>query len=187
MKMRLLPQLPGMMLAVMLTLVVAQGLVFGPEAQAEGGGTLQGTWLNEVKIVTCPPAPHAVITTFQSMITYIRGGILIEGGGPATPPPAVSRSAGHGIWERTGDRTFRVFFRAHSFDNLGRLVRITEVTTYPSFIKGDNPETPDDLEPYYLSGEGTNRITNLNPVDGSVINVTEGCNEATSRPVLFED
>jgi hypothetical protein len=54
-------------------------------------------------------------------------------------------------------------------------------------IKGDNPETPDVLEPYYLSGPGTNKITNINPVDGTVINVTEGCNEATSRPLLFED
>jgi hypothetical protein len=80
-----------------------------------------------------------------------------------------------------------VFFRAHNYDNLGRLVSIVEVTTLPSLIKGDNPETPDVLEPYYLSGEGTNRITNINPVDGSVINVTEGCNEATSRPILFED
>jgi hypothetical protein len=171
----------------MLTLVVAQGLVFGPQAQAEGDGGLEGAWLNEVKIVTCPPAPHAVLVTFQSMTTYMRGGILIEGGGPAILPPAVASSAGHGIWERTGQHTFRVFFRTHRFDNLGRLVRMNEVTTHPRLIKGDNPETPDDLEPYYLSGEGTDRATNLNPVDGSVINVIEGCNEVTSRPILFED
>ena len=151
MKRRLLPQLPGMTLAVMLTLVVAPGLVFGPKAQAEGSRSLEGTWLNEVKIVTCTEPP-AVIATFYSMTTYMRGGILIEGGAP--PFPAVSRSAGHGIWERTGQHTFRVFFRAHSFDNLGRLVRIAEVTTNPSLIKGDDPETDDVLEPYYLSGEG---------------------------------
>jgi|RhiMetStandDraft_8_1073273.scaffolds.fasta_scaffold25687_1 hypothetical protein len=186
MKIRLCTQIPSMMLAVMLTLVVASGLVFGPKAQAGDGRGLEGTWLNTVKIVTCPPAPHAVLATFQSMITFIRGGVLIEGGSPSAFP-AASRSAGHGIWERTGPHTFRVFFRIHSFDNLGRLVSITEVTTNPSLIKGDDPETPDIDEPYYLSGEGTNRITNLNPVDGSVINVTEGCNEATSRPILFED
>jgi len=52
---------------------------------------------------------------------------------------------------------------------------------------GDNPENPDVVEPYYSSGDGTNTITNLNPVDGSVVSVTQGCNEATSRPVLFED
>ena len=96
-------------------------------------------------------------------------------------------AGGSPVWEHTGPHTFRVFCRIHSFDNLGRLVSITEVTTNPSLIKGDDPETPGIDEPYYQSGEGTNRITNLNPDDGSVINVTEGCNEATSRPILFAD
>lgn len=188
MKAKLFTRLPDMALAGLLTLagVVAPG--FWPAAQADdGGGKLEGTWLNEVRIVTCPPAPHVVIAAFQSMITYVRGGIVVEGGSPSPPPPAVSRSAGHGIWERTGQRTFRVFFRSHSFDNLGRLVRITEVTSQATLVKGDNPETPDVLEPYYLSGEGTNRITNIDAINGTVVNVTQGCNEATSRPVLFED
>ena len=135
--------------------------------------------------MTCPPAPHVMIVTFQSMTTYMRGGILIEGGAP--PFPAASHSAGHGIWERTGHHTFRLFFRAHNFDQGGHLVSIVEVESHPKLIQGDNPATPDVVEPYYLSGEGTNRITNLNPVNGLVINVTHGCNEATSRPIFFED
>ncbi len=163
--------LQSMLLAAIPSVVLG----FGPAAQAEDGVKLVGTWLNEVEIVTCPPAPHAVIATFQSMTTYMRGGILIEGASPAAPPPAVSRSAGHGIWERTGHHTFRVFFRFHSFDNLGRRVRITEVTTHPSLVHGD------------LIGDGTNKIVNLNPADGTVINVTEGCNRATSRRFSFED
>jgi hypothetical protein len=178
MQTRRFTHLPSLTFAVLFTILVG-----GVGADAS---TLVGTWLNEVNVVTCPPEPE-VLATFPSMTTYIRGGILIEGGGPPAPPPAVSSSAGHGIWERTGDHTFRVFFRIHSFDHLGRLVRITEVTIHPRLIKGDNPETPDVREPYYLKGEGTNTITNLNPVDGTVINVTEGCNDATSRPILFED
>jgi hypothetical protein len=171
-------------LFVLLSVASTYGQVTRPieDIPFQSGRGLEGTWLNAVNIVTCPPAQYAVIATFQSMTTYMRGGILVEGGSPATPPPAVSRSAGQGIWERTGDDTFRVFFRFHSFDNLGRLVRITEVTTHPTLIEGDDPETP-----YHLSGEGTNRITNINPVDGTVISVTEGCNEATSRPILFKD
>jgi hypothetical protein len=70
MKMRRHTQIPGTMLAVMLTLLVVQGLGFGPEAQAEGSRGLEGTWLHAVTIVTCPSAPHAVIATFQSMTTY---------------------------------------------------------------------------------------------------------------------
>jgi hypothetical protein len=54
-------------------------------------------------------------------------------------------------------------------------------------VSGDNRETIEVREPYYLSGDGTNKVTNLNPVDGTVINVIEGCNKATSRPFLFED
>jgi hypothetical protein len=183
---RLFARIPGMTLAGLLTLTGVGLLGFGPAAHADDGDKFEGTWLNAVTIVTCPPAPRVVINTFQSMTTYMRGGILIEGGGPPTPPPAVSRSAGHGIWERTGDHTFRLFFRFHSFDNLGRLVRITEVISNPELIRGDNPETP-IVEPYYQSGDGTVRITNLNPVDGTVIEpVIEGCNEVTSRPILFE-
>ncbi len=120
------------------------------------------------------------------MTTYMRGGTLIESGAP--PSPAASRSAGHGIWERTGHHTFRSFNRFHSFDEEGRRVSIIEVTGHPRLIKGDNPETPVVLEPYYLSGKGnTNRITNLDPLTGEVIEVIEGCSEATHRPVLFED
>jgi hypothetical protein len=183
MKTRLLTRISDMTLAGLLTLMGVVVLGFRPAAHAEGGG-IEGTWLNAVKIVSCTDS-DVEFATFESMTTYIRGGTLLEGGAP--PFPAVSRSAGHGIWERTSGHTFRVFFRHHSFDNLGRLVSIVEVTTHPSLIKGDNPDTPDVVEPYYLSGEGTNKITNLNPDDGTVISVTEGCNEATSRPVLFED
>jgi hypothetical protein len=187
MKTKLFTRISGMTLVGVLTLAGGTVLSVGPAKQDKGGGTLEGAWLNEVQIVTCPPAPFAVIATVQSMTTYMRGGILIEGGGPPAPPPAVSRSAGHGIWERTGGHTFLVFFRSHSFDNLGRRVRISEVTSHPSLIQGDNPDTPDLVEPYYLSGDGTNKITNLNPVDGTVISVTEGCNKATSTPLLFWD
>ena len=186
MEMRLCGRTPSKV-ARLLGLMVVGGLSLGAASPAGAGPTLEGTWLNDVKIVTCPPAPHAVIATAHSKTTYMRGGLLIEGGAPAAPPPAVSRSAGHGLWEHAGQHTFRIFFRSHALDNLGRLVRIIEVTSHPRLIKGDNPETPDVLEPYYLSGPGTNRITNISPADGTVINATEGCNEATSRPLLLED
>lgn len=181
-----LTRISGLALVGFLTLTGGTVLGFGPPQHA-GSDPIEGTWLSEVKIVPCPPAPSAVIITFQSMTTYIAGGTLVEGGATPGPPPAVSRSAGHGIWERAGRHTLLVFLRFHSFDNLGRRVGITEVTTHPKLIRGDNPETTGVVEPYYLSGDGTNRTTNLNPVDGTVINVTEGCSKATSAPFLFRD
>ena len=173
-----------MTLAGLLTLTGVGVLSFGPVPHANRSGKFEGTWLNEVKIVTCPPAPSAVIATLRSMETFLPGGAVIEGGGPAGPPPGVSRSSGLGIWEQVGAHTFLHTFRFHSFDNLGRLVRITDVTSTADLIQGDNPDTP-EVEPYYLSGTGTNMVTNLDPVTGAVINVTQGCNVSTSRPLLF--
>jgi hypothetical protein len=179
MQTRRFPSLPGLAFAVLCAMLAGR---VGAHPV-----TFEGTWLNTVNVLTCPPAPREVLATFPAMITYLRGGVLIEGGAPAGPPPAVSQSAGHGIWARTGAHAFRVFFRTHGLDDQGRLVRITDVTTHPRLIEGDNPETPEVREPYYLTGEGTNTITTLNPTDGTVIDVTEGCNDVTSRPVVFAD
>jgi hypothetical protein len=103
----------------------------------------------------------------------MRGGVLIEDGSP--PVPAISRSTGHGIWKHTTDHAFHVFFRFHTFDDHGRLNSIVEVTTDPSLTNGE------------LVGSGTNKITAINPDNGTIVNVTEGCNEATSRRFSFED
>jgi len=159
-------------------------LALQPQARANGNNRIEGTWINTVRIVSCA-APQTVLAAFLSMTTYHRDGTLIEGGSPATPPPGVSRSAGHGIWERTGHHSIQAYFRSHTFDGLGRLVRITEVTTTPTLTRGDDPTTT-TVEPYYLAGWGTNKITSVDPVSGAVVSVAEGCNYATSRPVLFD-
>ena len=176
----------GMTLVGLLALV--GGLGFGPQVQADDShAKFEGTWINDVQILACAPAPPIVFASFQSLSTHMVGGTMVEGGAPAGPPPAVSRSSGQGIWQRTSAHRFVEFFRFNNFDNLGRVVSIVEVTVRTRLIHGDNPATAEVVEPYYLKGEGTNRITNLNPADGSVINVTEGCNRATSTPMLFQE
>ena len=159
-------------------------LALQPPAQANGNDRIEGTWVNSVKIVSCA-SPQTVLAAFQTMTTYHRDGTLIAGGGPPTPPPGASRSADHGIWERTGRHSIQAHVRSHTLDSLGRLVRITEVTTSPTLTQGDDPTTT-VVEPYYLAGWGTNKITHVDPVSGAVLSVTEGCNYATSRPVLFD-
>ncbi len=193
MKTKPIPRVSRMTSAVgVLALAGACVLGFGPAVQADNperseAAKFEGTWINDVEIVACAPAPPIVFAAFHRMSTHIPGGTMIEGGGPSGPPPGVTRSAGHGIWQRTGGHTFLQMFRIHGFDALGRLVSITEVTVRARLVRGDNPATPDVIEPYYLSATGTNRITNLDPDDGTVINVTEGCNRATSAPFLFPD
>jgi hypothetical protein len=145
---------------------------------------IEGTWINDVKIVSCA-SPQTVLAAFPSMTTYLRGGVLIEGGGPGGPPPAVWRSAGHGVWASTGRHTFQGSFRSHFFDSLGRLVRITEVNSNVTLTQGDDPNTA-AVEPYYLAGWGTNKITNLDPASGAVLSIVPGCNYATSRPMLLD-
>src|SRR6266481_7441355 len=88
------------LLLILMSLILVNPLQPKSAKAEAGGGGIEGTWLNQVTIVTCPPAPRVVIATFQSMTTYMRGGILVEGGSPPFPPPAVSRSAGHGIWKQ---------------------------------------------------------------------------------------
>ena len=68
MKTRLLTRISGRTLASLLTLTGLVVLGFRPAAHAEGGG-IEVTWLGAVKIVTCPPAPYEVTTTFESMST----------------------------------------------------------------------------------------------------------------------
>lgn len=152
-------------------------------AQASGGDRIEGTWINDVRIVRCD-TPQVVLARFESMTSYLRGGVLIEGGSPSTPPPAVSRSTGHGVWERGPGHSIRAEIRAHFFDAQGRLVRITEIRTEPALVPGDDPETTDVVEPYTLRGWGTNTITVLDGNSGQVLAQTQGCNFAVSRPML---
>ncbi len=91
MKMKLLPQIPGMTLAVMLTLTVGQALVVGPEAHAAGGGKLEGTWLMEATLVDCATGAPLPIpgNPFPALHTYMRGGTMLDSG---ASPPALRRS-----------------------------------------------------------------------------------------------
>ena len=68
-------QLPGIALAVMLTLTGVGVLGFGTEARAEGGRKLEGTWLIETTLVNCATGDPLPITgnPFPTVHTYLRG------------------------------------------------------------------------------------------------------------------
>ena len=154
MKMKLLPQIPGMTLAVMLALTVGQALVVGPEAYAAGGGKLEGTWLMEATLVDCATGAPLPIpgNPFPALHTYMRGGTMLDSGASPPRPPAVTRSTAHGIWERMGGQTFRERFRVFFFDAPGVHVSTSEVTVERSLIQGKNAETDE------IIGAGTSKI-----------------------------
>jgi len=176
--MRRLTQIPGMTLAVMLTLVVAQGLVFGPAAHAEDARGLEGTWLMEATLVDCDTGQPLPIpgNPFPALHTYLRGGTMQDAGAPPPRPTAVTRSAAHGIWERTGDQTFRVRFRFFGFDAAGVHAGTFEVTIERSLQQGDHSKMDE------IIGAGTVRI--FNPAG---VLVGAGCNRDRGRRLEFEE
>ena len=168
-------RLPGMTLAVMLMLVGAQGLGGGPEAQAGDRGKLEGTWLIETTRVNCDTR-EPLSAPFPSVHTYLRGGTVLDIG--AAPPidPVVTRSAAHGIWERTGDQTFRERFHGFSFNAAGVHVLTVEVTFERSLIQGKHAETDE------IIGIGTGKF--FTPTG---VLVGEGCAEDRGRRFMFEE
>jgi hypothetical protein len=142
MKWKWLTQIPGMTFAVMLALVVAQGLVFGLVAQAKGSSKLEGTWLMESTIVNCDTGDSLPIpgNPFPSLHTYMRDGTVLDSG--ASPPrsPGGTRTAAHGIWEHTGDHTFRERFYSFSFGAEGQHILTVEVTFERTLIQGEHSE-----------------------------------------------
>jgi hypothetical protein len=178
MKRRRLTQIPGMALAVMLTLVVAQGLVFSSVAQAAGGGKLEGTWLMESTLLNCATGESLNIpgNPFPSLHTYMRGGTAVDSG--ASPPRALggTRSAAHGIWKRTGAQTFREHFHSFSFDAEGQHVLTVEVTFERRLIQGKHAEEDE------IIGVGTAKFFTPSGEPAG-----EGCVSDTGRRVAFED
>jgi hypothetical protein len=180
----------------------ADGTDFGGHGW-RGGFKPSGTWINTVFVwprgtsdAACG-SPPPTAARFVSLITYFDNGELIEGAGPAAGPPtvavAVSRSAGHGFWERLYRRSFIQTFRQHYFNAAGLLVRVNVVENTAELKRGDDPATPDVVESYYLFGRGTNVITNVLPTGepvpegGPLATRVYGCNQATSRPLTLEE
>ena len=178
MTIRWFTRLSSMTLVGLLTLTGVGVLGFRPAAQAEGGGKLEGTWLIEATRLDCAtgdtlPGPG---TSFPALHTYMRGGMMLDNGAGSLPPPAVTRSTAHGIWEHTGGQTFRVFFRFFNFNAAGVHVSTNEVTVERSLIQGKHAETDE------IIGVGTAKL--FDPA-GNLLRV--GCNKDKGRRVVFEE
>jgi len=104
MKMRPLTRIPGTTLAVMLTLVVAQGLVFGPEAQAEGEwcseATLRGAY--GIQMQGTRPSPDGIESVVGVVIR------VYDGQGHFTQVDNVKGSITGIVLDREGSGTYEV-------------------------------------------------------------------------------
>jgi len=87
----------------------AGALVAAGPAQAQSGQGAVGSWFGTVT-ATNPP-----LGSFGEMLSILDGGVAIESRRyyvvPPPPFPNLLETTGHGAWERTGNRTYEVFFR----------------------------------------------------------------------------
>jgi hypothetical protein len=89
-------------------LVLAGTLAAGSHAalaQGKGGArALEGVWAVRVQLRNCATGA-ALGPSFLSLVTFARGGTIVEsGGGPGFAPG--QRSTGHGTWTHEGGSTF---------------------------------------------------------------------------------
>jgi hypothetical protein len=122
-------------------LVVASGSAVRAAAKESGSNHgLTGTWLVQVTLRNC--ATNAPLGTFDSIVTFHRGGTLSES--TASPGFAIGqRGPGHGIWAPEGHRTFSQ-----------RMVSLITFETAPNLPgPGFNPSRP--VTPGFFAGWAT--------------------------------
>ena len=132
------------------------------------GKTLEGTWITQVTLVDCQ-THQAVAAPFISMGTFARGGTFIETTSSPLFFPA-QRGPGHGVWIRTGHRTFKASSMALITLN-GTLVRIQTI------VQTIEMKSPDEI----VTTSATVQFANP---DGTPIPSPAGC--ATAVHTRFE-
>jgi hypothetical protein len=113
MKIRLLTQIPGMTLAVLLTLLVGQDLVFGHDDDCREPSKLEGTWdvtlrfpkdtCNNPACGGCPGGRPEI--PIPNLNTFLKGGGMVWSGGSLYVGP------GQGFWECLGHNHFIARFK----------------------------------------------------------------------------
>lgn len=82
-----------------------------PEAQWFHSRGLVGTWEVTVNRESAPPGSSLSFKTLQS---FLSGGVMLE-----TSSGTMLRSAGHGVWKRTGPNEYVSTFWFYRFDASG--------------------------------------------------------------------
>ncbi len=96
-------------LLALAAIVAATGLTSASATSSAEGLQLDGTWMVTVTRINPPPG---LAPTFKSLMSYARGGVLIETSSTAAE---ARRSPALGLWRRTGNGLFATsmwFFRS---------------------------------------------------------------------------
>jgi hypothetical protein len=104
-----------------------------------GARRLEGSWKVQVTQRNCGTGV-ALAPAFNSLLTFARGGTLMESTSSPAFFPSV-RGPGHGVWSHTNrHRTFKAFSVAHITLN-GVLTRTQTITQ--TIVFGDDPDSFD--------------------------------------------
>jgi len=106
-------------------LSLAQATWAQPEDRDPEARTLEGSWTVQVTQVDCQSGA-ALGSPFLSMLTFGRGGILLETTSNPMFFPAL-RSPGHGVWSYSPDRSFKAVSVAFITLN-GKLAKTQTIT-----------------------------------------------------------
>ena len=128
MKTSFLKTIPGMALATMLGLTVAQVLVFAQDTQdtrAENSAAskIEGVWDVRVTIRRCDTSDP--IRSVRAMNMFIDGGTLTETSGQI---PTFQRGPGLGTWDHLGGKRNSAIFRFFLFNADGSLAGTRKIT-----------------------------------------------------------
>jgi len=94
--------------------------------------TLEGSWQVEVTLrvdapdCTIAPVVGTGLNPFPSFNTFHKGGTMSEFG---TRSPPATRTSGHGVWERRGQRAYAYRELFYSFDPNGLLTATMDIRT----------------------------------------------------------
>ena len=107
---------------------VAQSNTFAGDDHHSRRNSIEGAWNVEVTLRDCATGAVAPVPnpTFPTLNTFHQGGTLSEHGGRFSP---ATRGSGHGVWKRTGARTFQLRFVFQMFDTNGLLTGNQDVLT----------------------------------------------------------
>jgi hypothetical protein len=159
MKTKLLTWIPGMTLAVLLTLLVGQDLVFGHDDDSREPRKLEGTWdvtlsfpketCDRPECGACPGGgPKIPLPTLNTFLKH--GGMLWSGSALFVGP-------GQGSWERLGHNHFMARFKFFTFDT--STLRRTGMEELTKDIRLTGPDTFEATTTYdFLDAAGTTTI-----------------------------
>ena len=159
--------LPGMTIAVMLTLLVGQGLVFGhDDGDRTAPSKLEGTWNVTGQFgrcdASCPCPPGITTDTLISALhMYLKHGSFLE-----APGGTLLRGPGLGSWERLGHRQFEARFKFFLFNPDFSRRDYEEVTSHIHLTGPDAFEATATFDLFDTTGNKTS------PEEGCTINET---------------